>query len=186
MPRLVHLIRHGQSTFNALQDVTGQDPMIIDAPLTPLGHQQAAERGKALAGARYDLIISSPLTRAIQTARGIFGNNAPHVIDPLHREWVNWSCNIGRPAAELAVDFPDLDFDHLEGNWWHVDGHVNENGIICEPHESLLQRVAAFQAMLASRREDRIAVIGHGDFFSRVVGYGMKNCECVEWKNPHA
>ncbi len=186
MPHLVHLIRHGQSTFNAIQDVTGKDPMMFDAPLTPLGHEQAAARGKQLAGNHYDLVITSPLTRAIQTAQGIFGGRKPLVIDPLHREWVNWSCNIGRPATELAADFPDLDFNHLEGSWWHVDGPVNENGIACEPHTSLLARVAAFQAMLASHREKRVAVVGHGDFFSQIVGYAMQNCECVEWKNPFA
>ncbi len=51
----VFLLRHGESTFNAGNDVT-------DAPLTCRGEHQAA----ALSG-HYDLVVCSPLTRARQT-----------------------------------------------------------------------------------------------------------------------
>lgn len=38
----VFLIRHGQSTFNALYEAKGADPFHFDARLSPLGHQQVA------------------------------------------------------------------------------------------------------------------------------------------------
>jgi broad specificity phosphatase PhoE len=181
MPAVIHLIRHGQSTFNAHYEATGEDPMHFDARLSELGHQQAAERGAALAGRDYDVVIASPLTRAIQTAIGIFGDRVPIAVDAVHREWLNSSCDIGRPTDELARDFPRLRFDHLSNPWWHVEGPKNAHGWACEPEEALLDRVTAFKAMIASRPEQRIAVIGHGDFFYRLVGRQLRNCELAEW-----
>jgi glucosyl-3-phosphoglycerate phosphatase len=182
MAKTVHLIRHGQSTFNAIHDATGHDPLIYDAPLSARGHQQVAAARQAYADQSYEVVFTSPLTRAIQTARGIFGANMPMLVNASHSEWMNWSCNVGRPASILAQEFPDLDFNHLEGDWWHKGGPLNAHGIACEPLESLLQRVASFRAMIAARPEQRIAVVGHGDFFYHLTERFMNNCERVEMR----
>jgi broad specificity phosphatase PhoE len=181
MPAAIHLIRHGQSTFNAHYEATGRDPLHFDARLTETGLRQVAAAREALADRHYDLVIASPLTRAIQTAQGIFGTRAPIIIDAVHREWLNSSCDIGRSTADLALDFPMLDFAHLDDPWWHVEGPVGELGFVREPEHALLNRVTAFKDMIAARTEARIAVIGHGDFFHRLVGRQMMNCELVEW-----
>ncbi len=183
MPDVIHLIRHGQSTFNAHYEQTGEDPMHFDARLSDLGHQQAAATGAALADTAYDLVIASPLTRAIQTALGIFGERVPIEIDALHREWLNSSCDIGRSAAELARDFPQFDFAHLDDPWWHVEGPKGELGFVREPEPVFLDRVAAFKHRILARPERRIAVIGHGDFFHQLVGRQMKNCELAAWSD---
>ncbi len=180
MTRTIHLIRHGQSTFNALHDLTGLDPMINDAPLSPLGHEQVAAARVAYADVDYDVIFTSPLTRAIQTATGIFGSKAPMLVNYSHSEWVTHSCSTGRPASQLAREFAHLDFNHMAEVWWHRSGPVNQHGIACEPLESLLQRVSDFRAMIAARPERRVAVVGHGDFFHQVTGHFMNNCERVE------
>jgi broad specificity phosphatase PhoE len=181
MPTAVHIIRHGQSTFNAHNDVTGEDPLHFDACLSQLGLQQVEAIRVALSGRQYDLVITSPLSRAIQTALGIFGGSVPIVVDAMHREWVNWSCDIGRPPAELSRDFPNLDFVHLSDSWWQTDGPINEHGIRCETKDALLSRIATFKKMIVTRKEDRIAVVGHGEFFYHLVGRQLQNCELVEW-----
>ena len=43
--KVVYLIRHGQSTFNAAYEQTGVDPMLFDAPLSALGVRQVAAEG---------------------------------------------------------------------------------------------------------------------------------------------
>jgi broad specificity phosphatase PhoE len=184
MPSLVHLIRHGQSTFNAHFELTGEDPMHFDARLTELGHAQVAAARQQLANQHYDLVIASPLTRAIQTAQGIFGDRIPIEISHLHSEWVNSSCDVGRSTRDLARDFPTLDFAHLNDPWWH---HVapNPQDIAPEPEHVLMNRVEAFKRMIAARAENRIAVVGHGDFFERLLGRHLKNCEVADWKLPH-
>lgn len=182
MPRLIHLIRHGQSTFNAHFEATGEDPIHFDARLTALGHQQVAAARERLAHESYDLVIATPLTRAIQTAQGIFGSRVPIVISPLHREWLNSSCDVGRSVRDLASEFPTLDFAHLSDPWWHHLAPFNEHGFAREPEHALLDRVSAFKAMIAARAEERIAVVGHGDFFHRLIGRHLMNCELAPWQ----
>jgi len=36
--------------------------------------------------------------------------------------------------------------------------------------------VSKFLSNVAARRQRRIAVIGHGGFFSRIIGYHLRNC----------
>jgi len=60
---ILYLVRHGQSEGNI---VTYDVP---DGHLTPLGRQQAAETASRLAEEGLDLLISSPLRRALETAR---------------------------------------------------------------------------------------------------------------------
>lgn len=61
-----YIFRHGQSTYNLSGRTQGQTN---DSVLTPLGEQQALEVGKKLQDKGVEVIISSPLTRAMQTAQ---------------------------------------------------------------------------------------------------------------------
>ncbi len=72
MAKSLDLIRHGQSTFNAIYAETGLDPFEEDARLTELGHRQVSATRATLAERNYDLVITSPLTRAIETTLGHF------------------------------------------------------------------------------------------------------------------
>jgi glucosyl-3-phosphoglycerate phosphatase len=185
MPRLVHLIRHGQSTFNEHYSATGEDPLHFDARLTALGERQVAAARERLAQQDYDVVLASPLTRAIQTAEGIFGGRVPIEITPLHREWQISSCDIGRGLSELTADFPHLDFSALADPWWRHDADLGALGFPQETEEHLADRLAAFKTMILARPERRLAVVGHGDFFSRLIGRHLDNCEMAEW-NPNS
>ena len=63
------LVRHGETQWNALGKLQGRE----DIPLNETGRLQAKEAGKALAlypfSGRGPVIISSPLQRAVETAR---------------------------------------------------------------------------------------------------------------------
>jgi len=177
----IFLIRHGQSTFNAHYELHGTDPMHVDARLTELGHRQVTQAREALAGITFDVVISSPLTRAIETALGIFGDaDVPFEITCRHRERLESSCDVGRSPSHLARDFPKLAFDHLQDPWWHV-GETDERGFATEPLDVFEQRVANFAEWLMARPERTIAVIGHGTFFRQLTGCWMANCEVMQW-----
>lgn len=175
----VFLIRHGESTFNAIYAQTLVDPWLIDAPLSPKGEAQvesARDKAQALAA---ELVVSTPFTRALQTARGLFGESHPLVIEPLHRERVTASCDIGRSPRLLAAEFPGLCFDHLGDPWWHCED-VDDNGIPNEPLEAVHGRIAQFRDWLRARPEQRIAVVGHSAFFFHMTGHKFANCELLE------
>ncbi|MGO4388384.1 histidine phosphatase family protein [Microvirga sp. 2YAF29] len=180
MPKIVHCIRHGQSTFNARFDETGEDPLHFDAPLTELGHRQAAERALELRQYSYELIVTSPLTRAIQTTLELFGEHParpPIHVECLHREHLGSSCDVGRAPSLLLQEFPHLAFDHLNEVWWHNEGEQDPRGFICEPGHIFEGRVEEFRGWLQSRPEQMIAVVGHGMFFNQLVGQYLANCE---------
>jgi hypothetical protein len=68
--KVVHLVRHGQSTYNEAISGPGSwdEPNIFDAPLTKLGVRQAKGLGSFLAKLPKDAVwVTSPLTRAMET-----------------------------------------------------------------------------------------------------------------------
>ncbi|MET0927895.1 MAG: phosphoglycerate mutase family protein [Aeromicrobium sp.] len=58
-------VRHGQSTWNVLDRMQGAE---LSPPLTDLGREQAAHAADALADRGVVRLLSSPATRAIETA----------------------------------------------------------------------------------------------------------------------
>lgn len=77
------LVRHGITQHNLNRQYTGQ----TDAPLSELGQQQAKAVGEYLAREKVDIIFSSDLQRARDTAREIARHhNLPVLEDPDLRE----------------------------------------------------------------------------------------------------
>ena len=75
---MLYVARHGQTIWNAQNKVCG----ITDVDLTDKGKEQAQALALAANSKRIDLIISSPLKRAVETSR-IISNicNIPMEID---------------------------------------------------------------------------------------------------------
>jgi probable phosphoglycerate mutase len=62
---ILHCIRHGESIYNAEGRIQGQS----DVPLSELGRKQSDAVAAALAGLPIEALYSSPLQRAMETAR---------------------------------------------------------------------------------------------------------------------
>lgn len=178
----ITFIRHGQSEFNRHWAATGTDPLIRDAPLSAFGHEQVLATRPAALALEPELVLCSPLTRALQTAVGLFGADGaiPIVVDAAHREWLTGMDDIGSHPEELAARFPQLAFAHLAPAWWH-QGPPNEIGVPFEPIDVFHQRVASFQVSLQTMAHDRIVVVGHGNFFARILGRHLDNCEIAPY-----
>ncbi|MET0447733.1 MAG: phosphoglycerate mutase family protein [Aeromicrobium sp.] len=58
-------VRHGQSTWNVLDRMQGAE---LSPPLTELGREQATHAAESLADREVVRLLSSPATRAIETA----------------------------------------------------------------------------------------------------------------------
>jgi broad specificity phosphatase PhoE len=120
----ITFVRHGESTGNAQNRFQGQS----DYPLSETGRAQAralAERWKAK-GLTFDRAISSPLSRARQTADILAAalGNFPVEDDPLWMERDNGKRS-GLTWEEVQALYPDPDFynpyesvgETGEGDW---------------------------------------------------------------------
>jgi broad specificity phosphatase PhoE len=63
----VYLVRHGQTAWNREEVFRGR----ADIPLNEIGRKEALLTGQYLRGVRVDSVYSSPLSRAVETARAI-------------------------------------------------------------------------------------------------------------------
>lgn len=94
------LVRHGETEWARLGRHTGR----TDIPLTDLGRAQAGSVAGRLAGHRYAAVVSSPLSRALETAR-LAGFGDQVVADDDLLEW-DYGLDEGRTTAEIRVERP--------------------------------------------------------------------------------
>ena len=64
----VYVARHGQTEWNAQNRICGR----TDVELTEEGRRQAEELAESLTGRGVDVILASPMKRAIETARAVY------------------------------------------------------------------------------------------------------------------
>jgi probable phosphoglycerate mutase len=96
----LYLIRHGQTDWSA----SGQHTGWTDLPLNETGRRQADLLADRLAGHPFSLVLSSPLSRALDTCRAVgLGDRAE--IDPDLREW-NYGDVEGRTTDEMREAIP--------------------------------------------------------------------------------
>ena len=95
------LVRHGETEWARLGRHTGR----TDVPLTELGRRQATAVAAKLVGHRFGLVLSSPLSRALDTARLAGFANRVETTDDLV-EW-DYGADEGHTTAEIRVNRPD-------------------------------------------------------------------------------
>ena len=181
MNKEVYLIRHGESEANVATDLDNPK-FYYDAKLTSFGKKQAQDTQKKLKNIDFDLLLCSPLTRALQTFSLIFPNLSQEaVILPFTREHSLCSSEVGRQPSILAEEFTDFKFDNLKNFWWNNNIDIDEKKIIFESMEELDKRVSIFKKWIHNRSEKKIALVSHGTFISRITNYLLNNCEFEIW-----
>jgi len=175
----VLFIRHGQGMHN----VSMLGWYLVDPPLTKKGEGQAKELHENIKDQIKDveLVIVSPLMRAMQTALGGFeGCTVPFHVTPLLRERLGAPCDEGRPKSELVKLIPEMadwgGFKEMPEEWWTMK---------CLEYD-FNSRIDELLEFIASRPEKTIAVVGHGGIFTRILGVHLKNCgfHWVDFKTP--
>jgi broad specificity phosphatase PhoE len=98
------LVRHGQTDWNQDGRYQGQ----ADVPLNTIGILQAKEAAEHVRGKHVDIIYSSDLSRAVQTAEEIARVvKVPLIIDPRLRE-INLGEWEGQLFSDIKVKYPEL------------------------------------------------------------------------------
>eukprot|EP00966_Prymnesium_polylepis_P008779 202348-Prymnesium_polylepis.1 len=173
----VLLVRHGEALHNVRWREFCGTP---DTPLTECGRGQARRLAAHPALLQCELLVVSPLSRAVETAATIFGERPPcrTCLCALHSERLDdrAACNWGSPRSALSTRFPFVrewdGYEELPEEWWpsaEQDAHDRWR----------TERVPAFLAWLGEQPEARVVVVGHGAFLSdaRLAGRMLANCE---------
>ena len=141
-------IRHGLSEMNERLQVMPWysenfvDGALWDSKLSSIGIEQARSLHKKLilTGTeeyqlhRIEVLLSSPLTRALHTSELVFYDeknllpDVNRIVHPLLRERLYLSSEVGRCSSELKDEFPDWDLTEIPPGkpWWYIHNHTNE------------------------------------------------------------
>ena len=176
----IYLIRHAESVANAAVDLDNPT-YYYDAIITKRGESQALKAKNVLENIHFDTYICSPLTRTLQTFSIIFPDKKP-VIEPLIREHLFHSCDVGRQPNSLKKDFSSFDFSNLNNFWWNNNKIINEKKIVKENFNDIKNRLDKFKLWLNKSNSNTIALVSHGTFLSQITGYMLENCEHYVWE----
>ena len=158
---LLFTVRHGLTELNRDKRVGGR----YDAPLIEEGRRQAREANGSFDGTHFDVVISSPLSRALETAEIIAGVRREEIV-------VEDGCT-ERSFGEMEGLTPTLVRERLPQVRYvrigHVDYSLNPPG--GETFEQLHERARHFlERTLKLRGGKRILLFGHENFLQQLHG----------------
>lgn len=167
------LIRHGETDWNLERRFQGQ----IDVPLNATGLAQAARLAQALAGERFDRLVSSDLQRARQTVAPLERAQAARAT--ASAAWREQAFGVleGLSAAEIQAEHPQL---------WA--GWVQHDADYCLPEGESVRRfharvLGALHALVDAHAGERLLIVTHGgvlDMLWRTVHgcslHGPRDC----------
>ena len=158
---LVYTLRHGLTELNRSQRTGGA----LDVPLIEEGRRQAEEAQANFAGTPLDVVISSSLQRALETARIVTGWAREKIIIDECAVERRFGEMEGLTQDEIRVRFPFVVYLPVE----HVRYSLNPPA--GESFEALRARARAFlQKTLRTHRGRRILVSSHQNFMQQLHG----------------
>lgn len=147
----IYLIRHGQSQWNILSKVQGQK----DASLTDLGKEQARKLGKRLIDENIDIIYSSDLSRALETAKIISSIIDKPIIESKEIREINFGLWEGLTMEEIQNKYKE---EYL--TWMKEPEKFILEG--AETLEALKNRVMKFvEKIIIENKDKNIALVSH-------------------------
>jgi len=188
-PNCVWLLRHGLSTFNAEKRCQGGSD---GAELTDEGRRSARLTGEILRPLKFDLVLTSPLARARETAMQVLGGWSgssrrviPTRIDPRLQEvrLYTWE---GALFDSIRANFPK-DFDD-----WQSRPHRfrlrSESGDVRFPVLDLFGQARSFWSeFLAARPGKRVLIVTHGGtaraLILTLLGLSPKGFQSIQQSN---
>lgn len=146
----IYLVRHGETDWNAQRRIQGS----TDIPLNDTGREQAAITGRLLARRQWDAVVSSPLSRAFETASII-------------------AREVGLPEPTTREALVERAYGEAEGlDWEEVDRRFPGDDPVPgrETREQVTDRVIPSLIELAEEHPGKdIIVVSHGGVIRSVL-----------------
>jgi len=180
---ILYVTRHGETDYNVQKRYTGS----TDIPLNANGLQQAKKLADSLSAVEFDMIISSPLLRAKQTAEVIHKlYNVPLVFINEFAE-INIGVYEGLTREQAQAQYPDI--------WARLGSRPPDAAPTGgETHKQFDARIATgIEQIKTAYSENKVLLVCHA-FSARVINRQLKglsfekmhefilgNCEIVKY-----
>jgi uncharacterized phosphatase len=139
---LIYFVRHGETEWNRERRIQGR----TDIPLNETGRIQAQETGRLLATRHWDVIVASPLIRALETATII-------------------ASELRMPKPQVMEELAERNYGVAEGlNYEQIKRQFPHDGPIPgrESRDEVTDRVVpAIVALAEQHPEQSIIVVSH-------------------------
>lgn len=167
----LYFVRHGESTANLRNEFSNNGHR---HPLTATGIEQARTVAGALNGVKIELVYSSPILRAIQTARILSeALHAPVEISEALREW-----SVG--IYEGTSDPQGWELHRQVQEDWFIHGRLESKMPGGESFLEIRERFVPFIEGLirqAGKAERSIALVGHGGLYLAMLPVILSNVD---------
>lgn len=150
---VLYVVRHGETIWNLENRVQG----ITDIPLTDAGIKSASELKELVSTLNIDVVISSPLSRARETAKILVDSKLPINTDDRIKER-DWGMNEGAKIDE--VDRWDC---------WDVILNTKVQNIECI--QDFMYRVSSFIEEIKIKHKDKNVLVVTHSAVIRVIHY---------------
>jgi len=165
-------VRHGQTQWNQIRKLQG----IQDSPLTTEGIAQTMALEKTLVP--FDLILCSPLGRAVQTATILAGESSIQ-LEPLLVEM-----GFGSAEGLEKETFKEL-YSKPFFDLWHLADRYDPSLFGGETFKSLEFRARSFLESLKNKPDGtKILIIGHGMMLKMIFGVIWNHKLDQFWNDP--
>lgn len=155
----IYIVRHGESIANAKR--IHQHPT---TPLSQTGEKQAVLVAKRFANISIDSILSSPHTRAKQTAEKI------SEVTSVPIEYINLLCEIKRPSELIDIHYDDERALQIKKLLKENRSDPRKRYTDEETFYDAKQRVQELLTYIEKLDKEHIVLVTHGDFLKMILG----------------
>lgn len=162
MKTIIYLTRHGQTEWNIEKRLQGRG----NSPLTKDGIQKAEELSERLKDIDIDVIYTSPIERALHTARILKGNKEIEIITCDGLMEMSFGTYEGRRTDEITKENPE----------WNINLIMEGNTTIAAPQGENLEEVRkrvgeAMDRILEDHRGETLLIVAHGITLKALMYY---------------
>ena len=174
----LYFVRHGESIANLLREFSNSG---IKHPLTERGVEQARTLAQKLSGIPFDVIYSSPVLRAMQTAQVVAEQlHVPVVVTEALREW-----SVG--IYEGTTDPEGWDLHRKVQEDWYFHNKPESKMPGGESFHEIRDRFIPFIENLVQKNKNtdrNILCVAHGGIYTAVLPVLFKNIDYA-FANEH-
>ena len=170
----IYIVRHGETDWNKLKRLQGS----VDTELNEYGRELAQKTGYALMDTPIDIIYSSPLKRAYETAELIRNNRDIEIFTDDRIREISFGHFEGMNFSELIKD-ENLTFKHFFKN---PQLYVPTDD--AESFEHLIKRAGEFMREVIEPLENtckRVMMVAHGAINKGIMSYIKKHPTSEFW-----